>query len=250
MKRIALILVFVAALVVGLISGIPLSSAMRNAGLIEQGIGWQQARGTIWHGQVTGLVYRGTPAGALDIRSSPLSLFTGSIASDINWGAPTGRARVRVAVSPSSVNLSNLGAEVDISRLDGIHDELRRIGGTLKLSNGAIRLDHAGHCSRASGAAQLDLVRRLGVQYGRDWPILTGSPVCTDGTLRLPLSGDGPNGERFEVTLSTLPDGRTGMEVHVEKLDPQATAALATLGFTNAGNGYTLSREAALTGKN
>ena len=208
MKRIALILVLAAALIVGLISGIPLSFAMRNAGLIEQGIGWQQARGTIWRGQVTGLVYRGTPAGALDIRSSPLSLFTGSIASDINWGAPTGRARLRVAVSPSSVNLSNLGA------------------------------------------AQLDLVRRLGVQYGRDWPMLTGSPVCNDGTLRLPLSGDGPNGERFEVTLSTLPDGRTGMEVHVEKLDPQATAALATLGFTNAGNGYTLSREAALTGKN
>ena len=198
MKRIALILVFTAALIVGLISGIPLSFAMRNAGLIEQGIGWQQARGTIWHGQVTGLVYRGTPAGALDIRSSLLSLFTGSIASDINWGAPTGRARVRVALSPSSVDLSNLGAEVDISRLDGIHDELRRIGGTLKL----------------------------------------------------PLSGDGPSGERFEVTLSTLPDGRTGMEVHVEKLDPQATAALATLGFTNAGNGYTLSREAALTEKN
>ena len=208
MKRIALILVLAAALIVGLISGIPLSFAMRNAGLIEQGIGWQQARGTIWRGQVTGLVYRGTPAGALDIRSSPLSLFTGSIASDINWGAPTGRARLRVSVSPSSVNLSNLGA------------------------------------------AQLDLVRRLGVQYGRDWPMLTGSPVCNDGTLRLPLSGDGPNGERFEVTLSTLPDGRTGMEVHVEKLDPQATAALATLGFTNAGNGYTLSREAALTGKN
>ena len=206
MKRITLILVFVAALIVGLISGIPLSFAMRNAGLIEQGIGWQQARGTIWRGQVTGLVYRGTPAGALDIRSSPLSLFTGSIASDINWGALTGRAR--------------------------------------------LRLGRNGQCISASGAAQLDLVSRLGVQYGRDWPMLTGSPVCTDGTLKLPLSGDGPNGERFEVTLSTLPDGRTGMDAHVEKLDPQATAALATLGFTKSGNGYTLSREAARTKEN
>ncbi|KDA01960.1 type II secretion system protein N [Hyphomonas oceanitis] len=250
MKRIALILVFAAALIVGLVSGIPLSFAMRNAGLIEQGIGWQQARGTIWHGQVTGLVYRGTPAGALDIRSSPLSLFTGSVGSDINWGAPTGRARLRVSISPSSVNLSNLGAEVDISRLDGIHDELRRVGGTLKLSNAAIRLGRNGQCTSANGSAQLDLVSRLGVQYGRDWPMLTGSPVCTDGTLKLPLSGDGQNGERFEITLSTLPDGRTSMDLHVEKLDPQATAALATLGFTKSGNGYTLRREAARNEEN
>jgi len=250
MKRFALVLVFAAALVAGIVSNVPLSFAMRNAGLVDRGISWQQARGTIWNGQVTGLAYRGTPAGALDINASPLSLFRGAIVSDVNWIAPTGRARLKLAASTSSISLSDLGAEIDISRLDGLHDELRRIGGTLKLSNAAARLNRAGQCTRASGNAQLDLVRRLGVQYGRDWPLLTGSPECADGLLQLPMTGDGPNGERFEITLKTLTDGRTGMDIHVERLDEQANAALSVMGFTKAGNGYTLLQEAALAQEN
>ena len=246
MKRIALVIVFVIALVFGLCSGIPLSYAMRNGGLVQQGIGWQQARGTIWDGQVTGLSYRGKQAGAVDIKSSPLSLFRGAVTSDMNWIGQTGRARVHMVTSLSSVELSGLGADIDISRLDGIHNELRRIGGALKISNAMLRFDHAGRCIEASGTAQLDLVRRLGGQYGRDWPMLSGTPACVDDAIQLPLTGDGPNGEHFELTLRTLPDGRTGMDVHIEGLDAQATAALATVGFTKSGNGYTLRQEAAL----
>lgn len=246
MKRLALIIVFVIALVFGLCSGIPLSYAMRNAGLVQQGIGWQQARGTIWDGQITGLSYRGKAAGAVDINSSPLSLFRGGIASDVHWIGQAGRARLQMIVSLSRVNISGLSADVDISRFDGIHNELRRIGGALKISNATLRFDYAGRCIQASGTAQLDLVRRLGAQYGRDWPMLSGTPACVDDAIQIPLAGDGANGERFEVTLRTLPDGRTGMDVHVEGLDAQATAALATVGFTKSGNGYTLRQEAAL----
>lgn len=247
MKRLTLILVFIVALVFGILSGLPLSFVMRNASLVGQGISWQQARGTIWHGQVTGLGYRGQSVGALDVKSSPLSLLSGTIASDVKWVGQVGRARGKLKLSGSSVNLSGFAAELDISRLSGIHPELRRIGGVLKLSNAATRVDSAGRCRTASGAAQLDLVRRLGVQYGRDWPMLAGAPTCSGGDLELPLTGDGPNGERFEITLRARPDGRTGMDVRVERLDPQATAALAAMGFTNTGNGYTLNQEAALT---
>jgi hypothetical protein len=246
MMRLTLILAFVAALAFGSLSGVPLSFVMRNAGLVDQGVSWQQARGTIWHGQVTGLGYRGQSVGALDVTSSPLSLLSGAIASDVKWVGQPGRARGKLKLSASSVNLSEFAAELDISRLNGIHPELRRIGGVLKLSNAAARVDSAGTCKLASGTAQLDLVRRLGVQYGRDWPLLAGAPICSDGNIELPLAGDGPNGERFEITLRARPDGRTGMDVHVERLDPQAIAALAAMGFTNTGNGYTLSQEAAL----
>lgn len=246
MKRAAFILIFIAALMFGIMSGVPLSFMMRQAGLVDQGISWQQARGTIWHGQVTGLGYRGQPVGALDVKSSPRSLLSGAIVSDVKWVGQAGRARGKLKLSGSSANLSGFAAELDISRLSGIHPELRRVGGTLKLSNAAARLDSAGKCQAASGAAQLDLVRRLGVQYGRDWPLLAGAPACSDGNFELPLTGDGPNRERFEITLRARPDGRTGMDVHVERLDPQAIAALAALGFTNTGNGYTLSQEAAL----
>tara|TARA_R110000803_G_scaffold82742_1_gene148934 strand:- start:1978 stop:2730 length:753 start_codon:yes stop_codon:yes gene_type:complete len=246
MKRLTFILVFISSLVFGILSGLPLSFVMRNAGLVDQGISWQQARGTIWHGQVTGLGYRGQAVGALDVKSSPLSLLSGTIASDVKWVGQAGRARGKLKLSGSSVNLSGFAAELDIGRLSGIHPELRRIGGVLKLSNAAAHVDSAGKCRTASGATQLDLVRRLGVQYGRDWPMLTGAPACRDGNFELPLTGDGPNGERFEITLRARPDGRTGMDVHVEGLDPQATAALAAMGFTNTGNGYTLGQEATL----
>lgn len=247
MKRLTLILVFVAALVFGIMSGVPLSFVMRNAGLVDQGISWQQARGTIWNGQVTGLGYRGQSVGALDVKSSPLSLLTGAIASDVKWVGQVGRARGKLKLSGSSMNLSGFAAELDISRLNGVHPELRRIGGALKLADVTASVDSAGMCRSASGAAQLDIVRRLGIQYGRDWPMLTGAPTCSGGNLELPLAGDGPNGERFEIIFRARPDGRTGMDVHVEGLDSQATAALAAMGFTNTGNGYTLNQEAALT---
>jgi len=50
--------------------------------------------------------------------------------------------------------------------------------------------------------------------------------------------------------MRALSDGRTGMDIRVERLDPQANAALAAMGFTNTGNGYTLRQEAALTEEN
>ncbi len=246
MKRLPLILVFVVALMFGIMSGVPLSFVMRNAGLVDQGVSWQQARGTVWHGQVTGLGYRGQPVGALEVESAPLSLLSGVIASDVKWVGQVGRARGKLKLSGSSMSLSGFAAEFDISQMNGVHPELRRVGGILKLSNAAGSIDRTGNCRTASGVAQLDLVRRLGVQYGRDWPLLAGAPTCSDGNLELPLTGDGPNGERFEITLRARPDGRTGMEVHVERLDAQATAALAAMGFTNTGNGYTLHQEAAL----
>jgi hypothetical protein len=244
MKRLTLILVFVTALAFGIVSGIPLSFVMRNAGLVQKGVSWQQARGTVWHGQVTGVAYRGQAVGALDVKSSPLSLLTGSISSDINWMGQAGRARGNIKVAQSSIKVKGIAGELDISRLDGIHPELRRTGGALKLSRVAVAFNRSGTCTDADGTAQLDLVRRLGIPYGRDWPMLTGAPVCDKGDLRLPLSGDGPNGERFEVTLKALSDGRTGMDIRVERLDPEANGALAAMGFTNAGNGYTLRQEA------
>jgi hypothetical protein len=250
MKHITLILVFVVTLGFGLASGVPLSFVMRNAGLVQKGVSWQQARGTVWHGQVTGLGYQDYAIGALDVKSSPLSLFAGSFGSDINWMGPAGRARGRISVSNSATKVSGVAAELDISRLQGVHPELRRVGGALKLSNAGASFNGSGTCTDASGTAQLDLVRRLGVQYGRDWPILTGAPACINGDLQLPLSGDGPNGERFEITVRALSDGRTGMDIRVERLDPQANGALAAMGFTNTGNGYTLLQEAALTEEN
>lgn len=245
MIRITLIIVFLVTLGLAIASGIPLSFVMRNAGLAHQGVSWQQARGTVWHGQVTGLGYRGQAIGALDVKSSPLSLLGGSFGSEINWASPAGRAYGAMSLSTSSANVSGIAAELDISRLEGVHPELRRVGGMLKLAGAAVAFDSSGRCADASGAAQLDLVRRLGVHYGRDWPMLTGAPACEDGDLQLALSGDGPNAERFEITMRALANGRAGMDIRVERLDPEANAALAALGFTNTGNGYTLRQEAA-----
>ena len=170
---------------------IPLSFVMRNAGIAQKGVSWQQARGTVWHGQVTGLGYQGHAIGALDVKSSPLSLLSGSIGSKINWTSPAGRARGNISVSTSATKISDVAAELDISRLQGVHPN-----------------------------------------------------------LQLPLSGDGPNGERFEITLKALSDGSTGLDIRVERLDPEANAALSAMGFTNTGNGYTLRQEAALAGEN
>ena len=63
-KKLLLSTAFVGVFACALVANIPLLFALRQSGLVQQGIGWQQARGTVWHGQVTGLVVQGDVAGA------------------------------------------------------------------------------------------------------------------------------------------------------------------------------------------
>ena len=48
------------------------TSALRQSGIADRGVSWQQARGSVWHGQVTGLSWRGTQLGAVNLDSDLL----------------------------------------------------------------------------------------------------------------------------------------------------------------------------------
>ncbi len=240
MTRLLIILLFIGALAIGLATKIPLSFVMRNSGATSQGLSWQQARGTIWDGQVTGLGMNGNPLGAIDMSLSPWKFITGGAPSHFDWISEQGRARGDIAISKNSIRLKNTDMNLFVGTMSGLHPELQKLGGALSLKNVDAAAELSGACKSASGAAQTDILQRLGTQYGRSWPILKGEISCANGDLILPLSGEGEAGERFNISIIASPTGTIDQTIEVEGLDGQVSVALQSMGFTPSGKGFAL----------
>ncbi|MGH1420317.1 MAG: type II secretion system protein N [Hyphomonas sp.] len=240
MMRTLFIFTFVAALLIGLASRVPLSFIMRNSGATAQGLSWQQARGTIWNGQITGLGLKGNALGAIDMKLSPLKLITGSAPSRFDWISDQGRARGDIAISRKNIRLNNTDVNLFVGTMSGLHPEIQKLGGALSLKNLQATFDLSGTCKNASGDAQTDILQRLGTQYGRNWPNLTGDVSCANGAFALPLQGQGPAGETFRISINVTPTGTIEQTIEVEGLDGQASIALQSMGFTPSGKGFVL----------
>lgn len=250
MKHILLVLLFTVALAAGLVCKLPLSFVMKQSGAAMQGLSWQQARGTVWHGQVTGLNFEDTQLGAAQLRTSVQDVLTKGIVSRANWQGPAGTASTHLKASTDRLVLQNLSATIALSELASLHPELRRTGASLILTDAAIKLTPDGRCIEVRGDAQLDLVQRLGQSYNRAWPLLRGKPVCKNGGFSLPLSGKSTAGESFEITLVWSRGGQPEADVKIAGLDAQATLALQSLGFIKTGNQLMLRQGAVLAQEN
>lgn len=240
MTRFLLILLFIGALLIGVASRVPLSFVMRNSGATSQGLSWQQARGTIWDGQVTGIGLNGQALGAIDLKLSPLKLFSGRSSSKFDWISERGRARGNITVGKNQIKLNETDVNLYVSTMSGLHPEIQKLGGALSLKNIQASAKLSGECQTASGSAQTDILQRLGTQYGRNWPILTGDISCANGALILPLTGEGSAGERFNITINASPTGTIDQLIEVEGLDGQASVALQGMGFKPSGKGFAL----------
>lgn len=240
MIRLLFILAFLAALAFGLASKVPLSFVMRNSGATDQGLSWQQARGTIWKGQITGLGLNGASLGAIDLEMSPIKLISGGAPSHFTWISNQGRARGDIKLNRGSIRLKNTDINLFIGTMSGLHPELQKLGGALSFDQIDATIEASGTCLNATGTADTDLLQRLGTQYGRNWPILSGDVSCANGNMLLPLYGEGDSGERFTISITASSTGTVDLNIQVEGLDGQASVALQTMGFTPSGNGFAL----------
>ncbi|HPF23849.1 MAG TPA: type II secretion system protein N, partial [Hyphomonas sp.] len=77
MRRLLLSTVFAGTLVGVAAANVPLAFVAKKAGLSDRGVSWQQARGTIWHGQIIGLKVQGEPSGSIEGEFNPVRFFQG-----------------------------------------------------------------------------------------------------------------------------------------------------------------------------
>ena len=223
-----LIILFVITLLGGLAAFAPLSFALRQSGMVERGLGWQQARGSIWHGQVTGLTWRGQALGAVNLDSNPLRMLTGGASHAVNWTGPYGQGQAHIKASRSSLLAEGISLSLPLTERIGMDPALAHLGATLRLSNGLVRLDGA-QCREASGTVTSDAARRVAVEFGRDWPLLSGPLACEAGHLQAALSGDAADGTRIRLTASQ----DTGFRIELANTDDDLKNMLLSGGFRN-----------------
>lgn len=238
MMRLIYFIILIGMLIAGLIVGAPLSFAMKTSGLANSGVSWQQARGTLWNGQITGLGYLNYNLGTVEISASPMSLLAGGISGEFDWRSSSGMANGYLKATKHSVRARQLDANIFVQALDDLHPELRRTGGTLSFKDTSLELNASGKCVAANGQSKLDLLQRVGEQYGRDWPILSGEVKCENGGIVVPLRGTGGNQETFEVNLTYDGVSTIALSILTEGLDAETTITLQAIGFQPSGNGF------------
>lgn len=228
---------FVVALLCGLIGLVPLSFAMKQAGLAGQGIGWQQARGTIWDGQVTGLTWQGEPVGSVDLDFEMLRALSGKPAHKAVWTGRAGTGRAEISAGADGLRMSDVTLNLPLNEEAGLDPQLASLGGSARLKEGELRFKGR-NCAEASGKVSTDILRLAAARYDYDWPVLTGPLRCENGVLTALFEGTADDGTHFEVTAGF----QAGLVANVSGAPDEVRELLLGLGFRRDGDRLQYSR--------
>lgn len=227
MKKILLLLVCTGVFIFTLVASAPLSFILKRSGIVQQGVSWQQARGTVWHGQVTGLAVRGDPVGAVQGDFSLLRMIQGQPGHLLRWSGPSGQGSALAALSGSSVRIRQGRAAVTL--------DARRISSLFPAQDVSLRLSNvsinaaSNRCQSASGDVTTDALSRISAVYGANWPELKGTLSCVNGDLVISVEGQAADGTQIAARSTLQGNGR----LELWDVPENQTNALLLAGFTN-----------------
>lgn len=235
--RALLITSFVATFFISGLMRMPLAVPLGMADLPFESRG---ITGTVWDGEIVGLVVEGEPVGDLAIKLRAWPLLMGRLETD---AALIGRGidvSGRIAISIRTISLGGVEAHVDLERLR-LRDTLgQRLRGQLSAQVQEV-LFVGGACRRASLSASTDaLAESLGAFASRGFAI-SGEGRCEDGALHLPMSGAGPDAE-VEVMLTLTGDGQYSSRLAVIPQRTDLGLFLLNFGFRQEGNVFLTDR--------
>lgn len=234
MKRVLLIVLALVTFIVAVTAATPLSFVLRKSPLSTFGVGWQQARGTIWKGQVVGLARDGLPLGSIDLTMSPLRLIGAGGAHRLTWRDGQSRAVAEIDVGRSQVALDRVGAEMSLAQFaPAITEAFSTPNARLRVRRGSIVYGTRG-CERASGTVTSDMLEEMGAQLGRVFPELTGTLACDEGRLQAHLEGRADDGTVIAV------QAREGdvISITLDNLSRETGFALAAAGYSVTGTHF------------
>lgn len=232
MMRLALVFAAIIAFAVFAVSQVPLGFVLRRLPLNAMGVQWTQTEGTIWDGRVMGVYLNAQPLGDVDVSLDPLSLISLQPGMDIQWGGAGGRGAARFTILDRySFQASDLRVEQRVAALESLSSELRSIGGTLRVGQGAVTINGA-QCVSATGNLQADTLALAARQFGRTFSDLTGTVSCEDGAFRIIMNGTGPDGDSVAIAANANMLGRADINVVANTADRDLQALLANAGFS------------------
>lgn len=227
MRKWLLLILFAGVFLFALAANAPLSFALKKSGVIQQGVSWQQARGTVWHGQVTGLAVRGEPIGAVEGDFSLMRALGGKPGHLLHWVGPQGRGSGLVAPANKGLRIEE-GRTALTFNATRISPMFPSQDVDLRLSNASIEFDQDG-CLSASANVVTDALARISTAYGSNWPELSGTLSCQDGDLIVSVEGQAADGTHIAASASLSGRGR----LELWDVPENQVKALLVAGFTD-----------------
>lgn len=242
MRKILLFLVFIVVLLGSAIAFTPLGFILNQSGLSSTGAGWAKVDGTLAKGRISGLYFDSQPIGDVTLKLRPFSLLGLAPTYDVQWGGAGGRGTGVFTLRRNSLEAQELRLQQEISALESLAMPVRAIGGSVRLTDGAVKLSPSG-CQEASGSVSSNTLSRAAEQYGKQFGPIAGTVSCDNGAFVIAMAGQSDANDTIKLDGQASLIGAYKIQVNVKTLDPQITFALGQIGFSRQGDDWTYSRE-------
>ncbi|MFZ5617124.1 MAG: type II secretion system protein N [Pseudomonadota bacterium] len=191
------------------------------------------AKGSIWRGEWSRVVYNRILIGDIEYRLEPAGLLAGRIVADASSsnGALAGKARI--SFSSFSVELKDATAQFNLSAIRQYTFFGARYQGTASLRAKSMALTRKG-CRAQRAEVSTNALDVLAKQWsGAAFP-LAGEIECVEGKLNLTLAGrNADGGARVDISIS--PDLAYTMTMTAEPKRAEVGDALRLFGFEGEG---------------
>jgi len=247
MKVFGLILLFLVTLFAALVATMPLGFLLDRTPAKSLGVNWAASGGTIFSGRIRDISAGAQRIGDVQLRLDPMALTSGKIAYRIQWNGDPGSGTANLAVGRDSAAIENLNAVVDIERLVGLANDVRRIGGSASVRSGKVLFARSS-CVEASGQVATNVLARAAASYGQSGGDLSGTIACDGPMLSIPLSGSSDEGDTFDAEIRVGLAEPSTFETNVMTINPELSALLSLRGFDRDEDVYSYRRAVQLGG--
>lgn len=217
---------FVVVFVISLVATAPASLLPVVTTMPMENPGDMPISGTIWKGQIGGLVFDNDWTGLLSLK------MRGALRYDL--GAVRGFGHYEAGMFSAVEGLDHQ-IVVDMSR---IALPLPLVGG-LHIDIQSLRLAPNGACVSVLGSATSDMLQRSGERLNLPGPSLAGPVSCTNGAVHINLTGSAGD-QNMQVILNVFADGSLQGNMMIHNSAKDQALLLEPLGFRQFGSSVNL----------
>lgn len=229
-----------------LCANIPLSFAMKISGAKAGGLNWQEARGTMWNGALSGVAFQGRQSlGTIGLKAKPLAFLRGQVGYEFDWQSLAGQGAGNIFWGFGTIRVSDLDLRLQLAALADLRPDVRDTNSSVIIENASVSLKDQ-NCSTAAGALSSDVLAKLALRFNASATELTGNINCNDGDVQVLMQGQLGQSDVVTGDARVRLNSASSFKAHVQTNDVALGLGLAQYGFTEDATGYVFQQEAIL----
>ncbi len=198
------------------------------------GLSAERVSGTVWSGALTAASFQRLALGDVRVGLNPLALLIGRV----RLGFSSAKARGALRLTPQGVAFQG----VDFTAPATVLAPGLPLAGVAELSDFDLDLIGGG-CRSAGGQVRLSELALDGVPL--PGLVLSGTPVCADEAVRLPLAGQA-QGVDVQADLVARPSGTYQLTTTLRTTRPELDPLLTAAGYVRGLDGYSRTQTGSL----